>query len=99
MLEVQLNERGDVVLTGRFDAAQVDKARDVFDGLKVTTFVDFSGLEYISSAGLGVLVATQRRLKESGQKLILRNLKGYVRDIFKIARFELIFDIEEAPTL
>jgi anti-sigma B factor antagonist len=94
MLDVRLTDGGEVALTGRFDAAQVDAAKRVFDALAGTTVVDFKGLEYISSAGLGVLVATQRRLKQTGQKLILRNLNGYVRDIFKIARFELIFDIE-----
>lgn len=94
MLDVRLNENGEVVLVGRFDAAQVEKAKIVFDTLTATTAVNFKELEYISSAGLGVLVATQRRLKQAGHKLILRNLSGYVRDIFKIARFELIFDIE-----
>jgi anti-anti-sigma factor len=94
MLDVHLNDQGVVVLKGRFDAAQVDAAKAVLDQLRTTTAIDFSGLEYISSAGLGVLVATQRRLRDSGQKLILRNLTGYVRDIFRIARFELIFDIE-----
>ena len=94
MLDIRLNDQGVVILSGRFDAAQVDAARAVLDKLSATTAVDFAGLEYISSAGLGVLVATQRRLRDSGKKLILRNLTGYVRDIFRIARFELIFDIE-----
>ena len=94
MFDVRKTESGEVALSGRFDAAQVDKAKSVFETLDRTTAVDFKELEYISSAGLGVLVATQRRLKQAGHKLILRNLSGYVRDIFKIARFELIFDIE-----
>jgi len=94
MFDIRLTERGDVVLAGRFDAAQVEKARSVFDTVIITSAVDFGGLEYISSAGLGLLIATQRRLKEAGHELKLRNLSPHIRDIFKIARFDLIFKIE-----
>ena len=94
MFDIRLTERGDVVLAGRFDAAQVEKARSVFDTVIITSAVDFGGLEYISSAGLGLLIATQRRLKEAGHELKLRNLSSHIRDIFKIARFDLIFKIE-----
>jgi len=59
-----------------------------------TTSVDFKDLSYISSAGLGILMAAQKRLKENGQKLKLRNVAGHIRDVFRIARFDLIFDIE-----
>ncbi|MBM4162018.1 MAG: STAS domain-containing protein [Ignavibacteria bacterium] len=94
MLDIRLTERGDVILAGRFDAAQLEKARSVLDTLVSTSTVDFGGLEYISSAGLGLLIATQRRLKEGGHELKLRNLSPHIRDIFKIARFDLIFRIE-----
>ena len=94
MFDIRLTERGDVVLAGRFDAAQVEKARSVFDTVIITSAVDFGGLEYISSAGLGLLIATQRRLKEAGHELKLRNLSPHIRDIFKSARFDLIFKIE-----
>ncbi|MCU0412132.1 MAG: STAS domain-containing protein [Bacteroidetes bacterium] len=94
MLEVQHPRPDTVVISGRFDASQVDAVRLVLDQCAGTVTIDFGGLEYISSAGLGVLVATQRRLKEAGGEVILRNLSGYVRDIFKIARFDLIFTIQ-----
>ncbi len=94
MLEVQHPRPDTVVFSGRFDASQVDAVRLVLDQCAGTVTIDFGGLEYISSAGLGVLVATQRRLKEAGGEVILRNLSGYVRDIFKIARFDLIFTIQ-----
>jgi anti-sigma B factor antagonist len=94
MFDIQLNESGDVVLSGRFDGAQVDKAKTVFDQVTATTSVDFKDLIYISSAGLGILMATQKRLKANGQKLKLRNVSGHIRDVFRIARFDLIFEIE-----
>ena len=94
MFDIRLNESGEVVLSGRFDGAQVDKAKTVFDKVTATTSVDFKDLSYISSAGLGILMATQKRLKDHGHKLKLRNVSGHIRDVFRIARFDLIFDIE-----
>jgi anti-sigma B factor antagonist len=94
LFDITLTQTGDVELTGRFDAAQVDNAREVLDRLTVTTSVSFKDLVYISSAGLGVLMATQKRLSEKGQKLKLKNVSGHIREIFKIARFDLIFEIE-----
>lgn len=93
MFDISLTEAGEVVLSGRFDAAQVDKAKAVLDRLSVTTSVDFKDLVYVSSAGLGVLMATQKRLSDKGHKLTLKNVSGHIREIFKIARFDLIFEI------
>jgi anti-sigma B factor antagonist len=94
MFDIGLSDSGEVVLSGRFDAAQVEKAKAVLDRLTVTTSVDFKDLVYVSSAGLGVLMATQKRLSDKGQKLKLKNVSGHIREIFKIARFDLIFEIE-----
>lgn len=94
MFDIRLNETGVVVLSGRFDGAQVDKAKAVFDQVTSSTSVDFKDLAYISSAGLGILMATQKRLKDTGHKLKLKNVTGHIRDVFRIARFDLIFDIE-----
>jgi anti-sigma B factor antagonist len=94
MFDISVTDTGDVVLSGRFDAAQVDRAKAVFDRVNVTTCVDFKDLVYVSSAGLGVLMATQKRLSDQGQKLRLKNVSGHIREIFKIARFDLIFEIE-----
>lgn len=94
MFDIQLSETREVVLSGRFDGAQVEKAKAVFDQVTTSTSVDFKDLSYISSAGLGVLMATQKRLKDSGHKLTLKNVSGHIRDVFRIARFDLIFEIE-----
>lgn len=94
MFSISVNEKGIIVLTGRLDAAQVDRAREVLSSLDASTVVDFQSLDYISSAGLGVLLATQQRLKRGGKALKLVNMNRMVRDVFKIARFDLIFEIE-----
>jgi anti-sigma B factor antagonist len=94
MFSISVNEKGIIVLTGRLDASQVDRAREVFSGLDASAVVDFQTLDYISSAGLGVLLATQQRLKKGGKALKLVHMNRMVRDVFKIARFDLIFEIE-----
>ncbi len=95
MLTVNVKEDGEIVLAGRFDASQVDVAQEVFDRVASTCRVNFQDLEYISSAGLGELLKTQKRLSETGQTLILTHITKFVRDVFRIARFDLVFKIED----
>jgi anti-anti-sigma factor len=81
-------------LIGRLDASQVEVARAAFDRVNGSCVVDFSDLEYISSAGLGMLLSVQKRLGESGNKLRLTHMNRHIREIFRMAGFDHIFDIE-----
>lgn len=94
MFSITLDDNKEVLLVGRLDASQTDQAAVVLDKLTATTEINFKDLEYISSAGLGILLKTQKRLSASGNKLILTNMNKLIRDIFQIARFDLIFQIE-----
>jgi anti-sigma B factor antagonist len=94
MFSISVNENQEVLLVGRLDASQTEQAAAVLDKLSTTTRVNFKDLEYISSAGLGILLKTQKRLTASGNKIILTNMNKLIRDIFHIARFDLIFQIE-----
>jgi anti-sigma B factor antagonist len=95
MFSITPTDTGDVLLAGRFDAAQVDRADAVLGQLQSTTRIDFSGLEYISSAGLGCLLKAQKRLAQTGQMLILMRMNKLVRDIFRMARLEVVFRIDD----
>jgi len=94
MFDITLTQEGAVHLSGRLDASQVEKAETVLGRLSSSTVIDFKDLEYISSAGLGILLKTQKRLSESGNALKLINMNKMIRDVFHIARFDLIFQIE-----
>jgi anti-sigma B factor antagonist len=94
MFRIDLRGNQQVALAGRFDAAQVDEARSVFDQLEETCSVDFEALDYISSGGLSILLATQKRLSETGHQLRLKNMNSHIREIFKYAGFDTIFEIE-----
>jgi anti-anti-sigma factor len=85
---------GEIKLLGRFDATQVERAREIFGTISSSSVVDFSRLDYISSAGLGVLLGAQKRLAESGRGLKLIRMNHHIREIFRIAGFDRIFEIE-----
>ena len=95
MLEITKGDEGEIRLAGRFDASQVEKAQSVFDALEGPTTVDFTGLEYISSAGLGVLLKTQKRIvAAAGSGLKIVNVNHHIGDIFRYSGFDQIFDIQ-----
>lgn len=94
MLEIEVGPDGVLILSGRFDASQVEKARPVFLSLSEGKTVDLARLDYISSAGLGVLLAAQKRLSERGQSLRLINVNSHIRDVFRFSGFDQIFEIQ-----
>jgi len=94
MFHVKIDEDGEILLSGRFDAAQVEKAKTVLTKISESSTVNFEELEYISSAGLGLLLATQKRLSESGNDLRLINMNKHIRDVFRYSGFDTIFEIE-----
>ena len=93
MLEISVGENDVIFLSGRFDAAEAEKARKVFLSLNDARTVDFSRLDYISSAGLGVLLAAQKRLSEQGKGLRLVGVNGHIRDVFHFSGFDQVFEI------
>jgi anti-sigma B factor antagonist len=96
MFEIQKGDAGEVVMTGRLDAAQCEKALNFLDSVADPRVIDLGGLEYISSAGLGVLLKTQKRAMASGRGLQLVNVNRHLQDIFRYAGFDRIFEIVKA---
>ena len=94
MLEISWTDDGHLRLAGRFDATQVAGANVEFSKIEQSTVVDFSKLDYISSAGLGVLVATYRRLNEKGENLKLINMSQHIRNVFQFSGLDRLFVIE-----
>jgi anti-sigma B factor antagonist len=97
MLAIDYRSDGVVVVSGRFDAAQAPAAQAFLDKVQGTATLDCTGVEYISSAGLGVLLKTQKRLLASGGKLRLVGLSRHLQDIFLYSGFDQLFEIEPAP--
>jgi anti-sigma B factor antagonist len=96
MLAIEFGVDGAVVIAGRLDAAQCSKAQAFLEKVEGTVTLECGGLEYISSAGLGVLLKTQKRLSTSGGKLRLTGVSPHLLDIFRYSGFDQIFEIEPA---
>ena len=94
MFEIELRNQGDVVVRGRLDAAQADKAESFLDEVDGVFVIDLSELEYISSSGLGVLLKTHKRLLSTGNSLKLVHVNKHINDIFKYSGFDKLFEVE-----
>ena len=96
MLSIDHGSDGRVVIAGRLDAAQAPAAQAFLDRLQGVVTLECSRLEYLSSAGLGVLLKTQKRLLPTGGKLRLAGVSRHVNDIFVYSGFDQLFEIEPA---
>ena len=97
MLTFDRDQDGNVVLVGRLDAAQAPAAQVALDCLQGVATLNCRGLDYISSAGLSVLLRTQKRLMASSGKLRLAGLKPHIQDIFVYSGFDQLFEIVPGP--
>ena len=96
MFEIQPDGSGTLAFIGRLDAAQAAKAQAALDALAGAARLDFSRLEYVSSAGLGALLKTQKRLAAAGGGLTLVRVNAHIMDVFRYSGFDQIFRIEPA---
>jgi anti-anti-sigma factor len=91
-------KKGAVVLglNGRVDASNASVLEQrilaLLDAGETRLVIDCAQLQYISSAGLRVLLVAAKRLSNSG-KLALAALNNQIRDVFDISGFSSIFDI------
>lgn len=97
MMEIARRPDGTVVLSGRFDASQAEVAEEVLDGVSGVCDVDLGKLEYIASMGIGVLLRTQKRLLAEGGKLRLVNVRRQLRELFRYAGLDTIFEVSPPP--
>lgn len=85
-----------VNLTGRLDtttAPQLEaELKQNISGVEKLV-LDFAALEYLSSAGLRVLLAAQKLMNKQGVMMI-RNVNDTIQDIFEVTGFSEILTIE-----
>lgn len=85
-----------VKLNGRLDTTTApvlnDDLMNSISGINKLV-LDFSQLEYVSSAGLRVLLAAHKEMEKNG-KMIIKNINDTVEEIFDITGFNEILNIE-----
>jgi len=93
------NNEGKTVITvsGRVDTSTAPELEQVInreiDAGNRKILLNFSGVTYISSGGLRVLLATAKKLKNPGDKFGICSLAPEVMKILKLAGFTSIFTI------
>ena len=83
-------------LTGRLDTTTAPELEAVIKEniTSVTNLVmDFAGLEYLSSAGLRVILSTQKTMNKQGE-MVIRNVNETINEVFEITGFIDILTIE-----
>ena len=96
-IEIKRNAEETIVeLVGRLDtttAPALDKTINEDIGDTKNLVLDFKGLEYISSAGLRVLLSAQKRLQKIGSMKVV-NVREAVMEVFEMTGFADILVIE-----
>ena len=85
-----------VEVAGRLDSLTApdleEKLEESFDGIE-KLILDLGKLEYISSAGLRVLLGASQTMDEQGE-MVVRNLTKPVRDVIELVGFDSALNIE-----
>ena len=85
-----------IALEGRLDTTTAPELEEVVKaelGGKDSLVFDLAGLEYISSAGLRVLLSAQKIMNNQGS-MVVRNASEEVNEIFEVTGFSDILTIE-----
>ena len=93
MFDIRVDAAGQVIVSGRFHAAEVPRVREVFRALSRPTTVDCAGLEYIATAGVTELLDLYKRLTAAGHSLKLVNVTAPVRAVLTYVGFDKLFGI------
>jgi anti-anti-sigma factor len=87
-----------VKLAGRLDSSTAQPAEESFGRLLGSgtphLAIDLSQLEYISSAGLRVLLIVAKKVQQGKGRVVLFGLVPNVREVFSISGFDKIFAIQ-----
>jgi anti-anti-sigma factor len=102
VLEVAENEEGGVLILrikGRLDAASSPllerKISGIVDEDQLKLLMDFEGVEYLSSAGMRLLLNLTKRLKSKQGKMAISAVNRDVMEVIKMAGFDHILEIFE----
>jgi anti-sigma B factor antagonist len=99
-MEITERKVGDVCvvgIAGRLDSGTSEnfgqRLHHLIDGGERRLVIDGGTLDYISSAGLRVLLVAAKRLKAVDGRIVLSSLKPHILEVFEIAGFKSIFPI------
>jgi anti-anti-sigma factor len=98
----QKEENGIVILSfkGRLDGTSAPEAeqavKNIFENENNRLLFDLEFLEYLSSAGLRVILGAAKEMKRREGKFVLCALNAYVKEVFEVSGFGAIIPIAES---
>lgn len=102
MIQIEIEKNGEIALAsvkGRLDSVTAPEMEKQFTALigqgEKKVLIDLDGLEYISSAGLRVLLVIAKGLKAAQGTLVLCSLAPIVREVMVISGFDKIFTMAD----
>ena len=102
-MNIQTRQEGKTTVvsaSGRIDAmtapAFETSLTDLIQEGRLYLVLDLGGVEYISSAGLRVILASAKSLKSKDGMLLLANAQGPVQEVFDISGFGSVFNIYDS---
>lgn len=96
IIKDQTDKSLSIALEGRLDtttAPQLEAELKQSIGDNTELNLDFAKLEYLSSAGLRVLLAAQKVMNKQG-KMVIRNVNDVILEVFEVTGFSDILTIE-----
>ena len=101
MLEIGMNIDNDVLtvsLNGKLDGMTFQEFEEQLESQREQAnkiIIDAAGLEYVSSAGLRVIMSTELYMEKSGkEKITIKNLSDEVREIIELCGFDQVIEME-----
>lgn len=89
-----------VVMRGRFTFADHEQfaiiLKDIQTKQSDSFCFDFEGVEFIDSAAIGLMLIAREKAEKSGVRIAIRGATGKVQTIFKMARFDQMFEMASA---
>ena len=102
---LQLTPVGDVTVVRFVDRKILDEAniqelgQELFhlveDEKRGNLLLNFSSVEFLSSAALGKLITLDKKVKSHGGKLKLSNIRPEIYEVFAITKLNRLFDIKD----
>ena len=96
-INIKHGEEMVVALRGRLDTTTSQELEAVLEKEEVKenlVVLEFKELEYISSAGLRLLLSLKKKLEKDNKKLEIRNINDVVKEVFNVTGFINILDIK-----
>jgi anti-anti-sigma factor len=88
-----------VEMTGRFTFGDHSSFRKLIEEVRgheaATHVLDVAGVDFIDSAGLGMLLLARDEGEKTNTAVVIRGAQGQVKRMLEVARFDTLFTLED----